>query len=780
MSSTRSGTDEKLGANSTFDFAFNKLITVQNDYPESSISVIEPVAAEKVYGARFTANGQQIVLLSGANDKAVVSSSTNNIGTTPLPHVLNKIRSLQIENPQDTYLIPLAECQTIYLQPRQHWTVLMIQNNDCYFFDPCSASLWPSAMTASCFYSLEPLIGFLKTAGFNLSSQNITYLGWQQDTVNCGRYCAAIIAKIADMLFTNEELTLINTNLPKTSTKPNVEVLIQESANCIADKLVAGNKLICDVRSQEFISPKLTRKDLIRFASQNHPLNVARKNNFFEEGEGGLAQFISDAPRRKIIFKKTQKATELLDEETTIASLAIKLGWDELLVNNMLAAHSQGPFGFLPFVLWGGVKEHDPLLVAVGQPPMDDLQIRIFRAVKTNKKTGISQKILKLVCEYQGLPIISPSGTSDKPVGYLDGPIKVNFELKQIADKWGWQLQTVETTNSDILRILTGMQLPAQYFTTHLCRAPSIKIAAPGSIDFKPSHYTESKEIPDETIPLAKPEEEQKQNDQISALDQSQETIIKLTNELDYVKKQNNQSTLKIQHLLQLLEQEKAKNAELITALDVTNRAFHSAQQELRSLPASDSSLSLVDINLSNDSEHEEQKAIDEQQLIRFTAPNPHLVMPMQRKVLVNPYIAGALVTTGLTVTGGLIIMGIISLSILAAIPIIGWGIATGFCAALAVMLTVKSIMNTLANRQLTVAADQQPREAAAPLSLAPATDPATQRKPSNEVHYSPTRSSREVHGFLSPLLSLEPQLENNDVTNNSGPRPGFDNSSSQ
>ncbi len=272
------GKVKELSANSTFDFAFFKLSKAAEQADENyHVEIIEPNNDEwsdeewnakpdkpdpKVYGARFTANGQSAVLTSAGSDSN--ESNMKNIGATPLPRVLNKIRALQKENPDEVYFVPLAECQNTWkVLPRQHWTMLMIQENDCYFFDPCSDT-WgmlrdPAKLSLSIIYSLDPLKKILDASNFTLQKNNIFYLGWQKDKVNCGRFSSEIIGMAATSIFMEKdeveedeiEMVYIASDLQKKQ-HPSAEQLVQECANCKIDPEILDKKSICNARGIEF------------------------------------------------------------------------------------------------------------------------------------------------------------------------------------------------------------------------------------------------------------------------------------------------------------------------------------------------------------------------------------------------------------------------------------------------------------------------------------------------------------------------------------------------
>lgn len=239
---------ERLAPNGMFDFAFQKISQVKDETElkeEITLDVIGPVdPSSTAYGARFTAREKNLVLMSAACDDERVDIF--NAGTTPLPQVLTAIRKLQEKKQDEIYLVPLAECQKMFgLQRRQHWTMLIIKNDESYFFDPRSG-----LFSASSVYSLKPLKHILAKAGFRLSDKHIHYLGWQKDDVNCGRFSAAMAEAAAKELFLKQgTVSSVQENL-LSSVAPEVDELVRQAADCRADKRIIGAQAIREARKE--------------------------------------------------------------------------------------------------------------------------------------------------------------------------------------------------------------------------------------------------------------------------------------------------------------------------------------------------------------------------------------------------------------------------------------------------------------------------------------------------------------------------------------------------
>ncbi len=266
----------RLGPNRMFDFAFQKLeralleprkAPIQGEEDEEkeenegsvevgeeqSIEIILPSQTEDVYATRFIlqeqlTDGSNIILTSPACDIEAIDASA--VGTTPLPQVLKQIRELQKDKKNNTYFVPLAECWPIvpYGPPRQHWTLLMIREDRCYFVDPC-----PSLHAASFTYSYGPLkwgmARMLQVSGFE--PPNTSYLGWQQDTVNCGRYVSAIIEEAAKLIYSATPFNKITTELEGLRLYPTAEALVHEEAECKIPEEIQSNQAVCSIRRQE-------------------------------------------------------------------------------------------------------------------------------------------------------------------------------------------------------------------------------------------------------------------------------------------------------------------------------------------------------------------------------------------------------------------------------------------------------------------------------------------------------------------------------------------------
>ena len=260
---TKAADPKKLTPSDMFDFALLKIQKIVNKSADSkeveAFKIIEPTTDSSVYGARFSVNGQNIVLMSPSSDNPTQEIGKN-VGTIDLSMVLERIRSIQSHNPLDTFLIPLAECQTTMLIPRQHWTMLMIQGNNCAFFDPCSDSLW--SMSLSSVYSLNSLKKILIAKEFTLHDQNVVYLGWQTDNINCGRFSAAIAEHAASALFVGDDLRVVQVKLIGEA-KPQISTLVTEFLTCKRHDLIAQNQAICELRGQGFIPLAIPQDPLV-------------------------------------------------------------------------------------------------------------------------------------------------------------------------------------------------------------------------------------------------------------------------------------------------------------------------------------------------------------------------------------------------------------------------------------------------------------------------------------------------------------------------------------
>jgi hypothetical protein len=513
MSASRPKT-KQLTSNEIFDFAFNRIIGTRNEYAERiNVTLIKPNAGgtETVYGVRFAANNKNVVLLSAASDKATANMNEGNVNTTPLPDVLSKVRELQALNPQDVYLFPLSECGTMLFgfTARQHFTLLVIENNECYFYDPCSDSYAPWSVSGSSFYSLAPMTEFLTKSGFNLEKTNITYLGWQsnKDFDNCGRFCATIAGRIADMYFADKKLALIKSDLAQAFVEPSgnealatmFDTMIADAAECVTDKSILSSNEIVFARGQQPYPRTLKPADLNQYgAVGDNVFEEYQQNGFFEVGAGGLHQFKLEADRlRTRFFINGVACADIFKSETkTLEVMAAELGLSVEYFQTIVSAHSQGPLAFIPMILDEGVTKLAEPTIKIGQPAVDDLRVDL-----TTQADGVAQ----LVCYYQRLPIKSYL-INNLIRDYIEGPVSAIYTLQQnVENKWGWQLKSINTENHDILRILSGFKLPERYFTRPLSDIITTKLSTVVAIN---TNYAEEKAAVDNSEQIKKLQEQ--------------------------------------------------------------------------------------------------------------------------------------------------------------------------------------------------------------------------------------------------------------------------------
>jgi len=473
----------RLAPNKMFDFAFSKIYSSQSEVGRAvNVELIEPSASSTVYGARFTCDGQAIVLTSPAADDD--QRNHKNAGTSPLSEVLANIRTLQNHNDVNTtFLVPLGECQQFSNWSsyyRQHWTMLMIQGDNCYFFDPCSDALWPTwfpgQVSGSAFYSLDPLKQILDKNKFRLND-DLIYLGWQKvgDSVNCGRYGSAIAEKIAEFIFSKQSSGTIPTYL-KNGQEPTAAELVAESAYCMSDRRVVGVRSICDARRQEFLNNTVTHTDLRDSAahSSNGTLTEMVKNGCFVQGDG----LSPDNFQKSVSLRKNMTVQNNLyipasehEESTLISFLKKNLGCDEDTINKIIAAESNASIEFLPRMIVDGIKrvdESSQLAVGDGQDVRIDLSKKDDHILMKYTYPGISLKLRD----------------SGLPAGDIEEPIDVSYQLEESQGRWGWKLVDIKTENVDVLRILNGGLLDERYWLNHYC---PLSQASSSSLSSSPS-----------------------------------------------------------------------------------------------------------------------------------------------------------------------------------------------------------------------------------------------------------------------------------------------------
>lgn len=167
---------------------------------------------ERVYGTKFVLEERDLILLRPCGDGYFDPVTGENLVDKKSPSIcsmsllLKWIKTHQKRERAATLFIPLAEQRW----GRLHWTLLVIHNNQSYFFDPkTSFSLSSMRYCMLPFYSIKHIQEELK-AYFPLPDQNIHYLSIQRplDSYHCGYFVHFIAQTIATTLKTNPSADL--------------------------------------------------------------------------------------------------------------------------------------------------------------------------------------------------------------------------------------------------------------------------------------------------------------------------------------------------------------------------------------------------------------------------------------------------------------------------------------------------------------------------------------------------------------------------------------------
>jgi len=286
--------------------------------PLPPIEIIRPIGEESVYSMRFPleVGKESIVLMSPACDAE--QSSPDTAGTTPLPDVLAKIREVQKNEKNDTYFVPLAECQAVGgLVARHHWTLLIIRSNRCYFLDPCGS------FSLSYVYSLKPLQKMLENYKFEL--KGYTYLGWQgiTDDINCGRFVADMTQKAAQLIYSATPFNNVTTRLAGLQPCPTAETLIHAQAKCRIPAEIESEKAVCEARGQGHLYEVLREAEEKAAEAKRQADALAEAQKQAEEAAAEaqrLAQAAAEAQRQAEeaaaeAKRQAEEAAKLKEEE---------------------------------------------------------------------------------------------------------------------------------------------------------------------------------------------------------------------------------------------------------------------------------------------------------------------------------------------------------------------------------------------------------------------------------------------------------------------------------
>lgn len=246
----------RLTPNRMFDFAFQYIASSSK---EVKIAPLEH-KTETQYAAAFYYPKQSIFLLHPVTDFPKIEMGRNE-NTQLLPETLAWIKQIQSDRDahSKTFIVPLAESQA----DRRHWCVLVIQNQNAYFYDP---------KTNLHHYSLKPLANVLEQHGFTLHKK---YVGWQSvlDNTYCGYFCAAMMKLITQAVLNK---TFPDCSFAKT---PKIGTLLNDFYNPNEDFAI---------KYSHFITPSIREKR----SESNDPASFKDDDLNFDNDIDGLEDTI--------------------------------------------------------------------------------------------------------------------------------------------------------------------------------------------------------------------------------------------------------------------------------------------------------------------------------------------------------------------------------------------------------------------------------------------------------------------------------------------------------
>jgi hypothetical protein len=213
--------------------------------------------------------------------------------------------------------------------------------------------------------------------------------------------------------------------------------------------------------------------------SYNQALAQAANKDFFEQGEGGIAQLKSDCLEREFLIKLTRHfgmdirsvARFNLEEnhsiiETLKSALITWFGADK--AEDILKAHSQGPGGFIGFVSGWAFPPNEDSTITIKQPENPSINLDMDE----DGEIYIDVKV-------DMFPIISRQ-RGNECIGAIPGPLSARYKLiskKQgiigfRSNNWGYQLEYIESPNPDLIKIFRGEkpnenEIQARYCNLH-------------------------------------------------------------------------------------------------------------------------------------------------------------------------------------------------------------------------------------------------------------------------------------------------------------------------
>ncbi len=212
------------------------------------------------------------------------------------------------------------------------------------------------------------------------------------------------------------------------------------------------------ITRQELIEANFSIKPIPkRQFTGNAGLKMAVDKDFFEYGEGGIAEFKKDFVDRMFTCQGLSRDFGLYDtltlsDETIIEKMASLFGIDT--AHAIIAGISQGPAAFIPFILAFGIKNAMTGGMQITQP--DSCHVDLFRS-------DIDEQIV-IRFYADEFKIV---GSDNEEI--FPGPVEALLKLIKKNDIWGFEVDYVETDNLDIIKMLKGELLSEEYISTTYC-----------------------------------------------------------------------------------------------------------------------------------------------------------------------------------------------------------------------------------------------------------------------------------------------------------------------
>lgn len=245
-------------------------------------------------------------------------------------------------------------------------------------------------------------------------------------------------------------------------------------------------------KNLNFTEPRLKyriqQKELLALQlheQSNHGLRHSQRAGLlFEQGEGGYEQFLREFYTRATkmnglahlgfheIFPEYDENFPLRGEVTAqVQALLSKVNVTGDDVENIIAAHSQGPFATIPLIIGLSMlaADREDKMLQFKQPNSQNI---IFY------RDGDAPLYARI--QYDYFPIANFNGVE---VGILPGPLEMTYQVIQKESKpgsqgkkvWGYELQYIETSSEDIVSALRDARFPPGRVRQCYCSEQQVK-----------------------------------------------------------------------------------------------------------------------------------------------------------------------------------------------------------------------------------------------------------------------------------------------------------------